>query len=493
MFLGTGLLSVLQMLVLIILSRLLTPTDYGVMGAASIVLGISAIFCQMGVGPAIVQHPSLEQRHIRTGFTISMLFGILLTGIIWAIAPGVAVFFQMDSMTPVLRILSFVFLLQGASAIPLSLLERKLKFRSIAIIEVLSYAGYGIVGVSLAAMNFGIWALVFAQLSWALLNCCMLIIVQPYPKLPKFENLAFKELVRFGSAVTVANIFNYFARCGDYLVVGRWIGSEALGLYGRAYKLMTLPATIFGSVADRVLFPAIAKVQNKPKHVVIAYRRSLAAIALLTLPMSAIMIVLAPELITLILGPKWIDAVIPFQILTVGAYFRTSYKISEATARAMGAVHKIARIQGAYAILVLSGAWFGRCWGISGVAFGVLLALGMTFTFLTRLTVSLTSMSWKVFLSVHLPAIRLTVILFAELWLIANILRYFDWPSISILILASLLIGVNMVIVSCLKLLPLLGEDGVWVLNIFIEKWRHKLDTFDWLKKQSKDGINDRG
>ena len=148
MFSGTSLHVILQVLFLCVLARLLSPADYGLVAAASAVLGISAIFSQLGIGPAIVQRSKLKEEHLRTGFSGSLLFGAFLTGVISILAPYISNLLRMGDLAKVLRVLSLSFIFQGCSVVSLALLQRELKFKRIVSIEVGSYfAGYGIVGI----------------------------------------------------------------------------------------------------------------------------------------------------------------------------------------------------------------------------------------------------------------------------------------------------------------------------------------------------------
>ncbi|HEY4673724.1 MAG TPA: lipopolysaccharide biosynthesis protein, partial [Nitrososphaerales archaeon] len=282
---GTGIQVLLQVAVLAVLARLLTPSDFGLVAAASVVVSFSEIFSWFGMAPVVVQRPTLEARHVRTGFTLSLLFGVLLAGLIWLLAPAIASSLRMNELTPVLRVMVLVFPFHGASTISGCLLLRELRFRCLVKISVVSYAlGYGVVGVSLAFMNFGVWALVGGSLARSVLGCIILLLVQPHQKKPQIDRDALKELMYFGGGFTIYRIFNYFALEGDNLVVGRWLGTGALGLYGRAYQLMAMPAGLYGQVVDSVLFPVIAKMQNETERLATAYRRGVALTALLVLP-----------------------------------------------------------------------------------------------------------------------------------------------------------------------------------------------------------------
>src|SRR3990172_1233928 len=463
---GTGIQVLLQVAVLAVLARLLTPSDFGLVAAASVVVSFSEIFSWFGMAPVVVQRPTLEARHVRTGFTLSLLFGVLLAGLIWLLAPAIASSFRMNELTPVLRVMVLVFPFHSVSIISGSLLLRELRFRCLVRISVVSYAlGYGVVGVSLAFMNFGVWALVGGSLAKSVLDSIILLLVQPHPKKPQIDRDALKELLYFGGGFTIIRVFNYFALEGDNLVVGRWLGTGALGLYGRAYQLMAMPATLFGRVVDGVLFPVIAKMQNETERLATAYRRGVALTALLVLPASAIIFVLSPEIIQVLLGSKWSGVLIPFQVLTLGMYFRAGYKVGGVLALAKGAVYGSAWRQAVYAILVVVGAWVGQRFGITSVAIGVVLALVVFFLLLAQLSISLIQISWKEFITAHVPGVTLAAVAWAVSWGMANLMREIDLPAIAIIL--TTMIAVLFCVILLVYFIPMLsiGKDGMWWLQ----------------------------
>ncbi|KJS11981.1 MAG: polysaccharide biosynthesis protein [Peptococcaceae bacterium BRH_c8a] len=463
---GTGIQSVLQLLVLAILARLLTPVDFGLVGAALVVMRFSNIFSQLGIGPAIVQRPNLSTTHIRTGFTITLLFGASLVALIWLLSPHIAGFFRMDGLVPVLRVIALAFFFKGLAGISESLLQRDMQFRWLAIIQVISYAlGYGAVGIILALAGFGVWSLVLAYLAQEILISVMAMIAMPHPKIPQLNRAAFGELMYFGGGYTIARIANFIAVQGDNLVVGRWMGAAALGLYGRAYQLMAMPATLFGQTLDKVLFPAMAKVQAEPQRLSTAYRRSIALIAMVVMPVSAVMFILAPEVINVLLGDAWLGVIAPFKILAVGMLFRSSYKMSDSLARAKGAVYRRAWRQIVYAAMVIGGAWVGQHWGLSGVAYGVLGALLINFVLMAQLSLQLTSLTWKDFIAAHGSAALLTTVVFLEAWFTAVGARSIGLAEFAILCVVLVIILATFT--AMLRLAPKLffGTDGIWLLN----------------------------
>lgn len=469
MFLGSGAQAILQLVVLIILARLLTPSDFGVVAAALVVLGFTSIFSQLGVGPAIVQRSSLETEHLQTAFTLSLLFGISLTGLIWLLAPTISGFFRIVELTPIVRLMSIMFVFQSLSIVAESILQRELKFRRLATIEVIAFAiGFGAVGIILAYLGHGVWALVGAYLTQTFLKTVILLFVQTHPKKPKIHKQAFIDLMTFGGGFTLARIGNYVAGQGDNLVVGRYLGPEALGIYGRSYQLMSVPASLFGQVVDKVLFPVMAKVQHHPERLAMAFRRGVALIALMILPTSAVLFFLAPEVVLIMLGSEWNGVVVPFQIFAVGMLFRTSYKMSDSISRATGAVYRRAWRQGIYALMVIGGAYYGQCWGLAGVAFGVLGAITINFLLMAELSLILAKMKWSSFITAHGSAIFLTLILGPETWWLAKSLRELNYSPVELLVISTTVVLMTFFLLARLMPRFALGKDGIWMLQMML-------------------------
>jgi O-antigen/teichoic acid export membrane protein len=466
---GTGGQAIIQLGVLVVLARLLSPKEFGLVAAAQVIVAFATIFTQLGVGPAIVQRSKLELRHLRVAFTISCLLGIAFTIIIALSSEVIAEFFRMPDLVPVIRLMSLAFLLKSLSVVPESLLKRELQFRKLAGIEILSLGlGFGGVGIGLALTGYGMWSLVIAYMVQYALTSLILLLVQPHPKIPSVERSALIELLTYGGGFTLGRIGNYLAGQGDNLVVGRALGADALGIYGRAYQLMVAPVMLLGQVLDRVLFPAMAKVQNQPERLGMAYQRGVSLIASVTLPLSAFLVIAAPEIIELLLGRGWDQVVLPFQILAVGTLFRTSYKMSDSLSRATGAVYRRAWRQGVYAFCVIGGAYIGSKWGLVGVSMGVLGAIIINFTLMAQLSLCLAHLSWRGFLTANAAALPLTTVVAVQSWFLMNFLRTHLFSPISTLFILLLIIGFTTLILALVARKIFIGQNGEWIIHSLI-------------------------
>ncbi len=469
-FLGTVVQGIVQVLTLVVLSRLILPGEFGLANAAVIVIGVSTLFSQIGIGPALVQRPNLEERHIRTGFSVSLLLGILLMALTILFAPVIASFMRMDGLTLILQVTAPLFVVQSFFVIPNSILSRNMHFRIQTVVQIASYAlGYGLVGIVLAWFKWGVWALVGAQMGQALLGSILTTIFQPYSKKLEIDAQSFKELFYFGGGFTLARIGNYFAGNVDNLVVGRWLGADALGMYSRAFQLIVMPANLFGQVLDTVLFPAMSAVQDSKSRLTSAFRRGVLFITVVVLPISVLSVILAPEIVRIVLGKNWDDAIAPFQILSISILFRTSYKMSDSLARATGAVYDRAWRQILFAVFVFLGAWIGTGWGLAGVAAGVLLATCLNYAFMAHLSLKLISMSWNDFFKDQIPSFGFVLFSSVIIWGAAAWMRTISLSSILLVLISIALMGLLMILVFWLNPIFFLGVDGLWVLDM-IEK-----------------------
>jgi O-antigen/teichoic acid export membrane protein len=462
-FSGTGVQLVAQLLVIMVLGRLLTPAEFGIMGAASVIIALSQIVSQIGVGPAIIQRQELTSTHIRVAFTLSGVLGIFLGLGIWLAAPAIAAFYRIPAVESVLRGIALLFPIDGLNTVGESLLARQLRFRLYAALDVASYVlGYAVVGVFFAWRGYGVWALVIANLAQVTLRTVSMYAVTRHEIRPSFDLQASRELLSFGFGLSLAQIGRVFAQQGDNLVVGRWLGPAALGLYGRAYTLMVMPAAAFGRVVNRVLFPVMAQVQDNPERLARAYERGLAIVALIALPISAFLLVVAPEFIPILLGPAWTGVVVPFRLFTISLLFHMSSMISDTLTKATGAVYARAMRQAVYAALVVLGAFIGQHWGVGGVAVAVSLAMGINYFIMAQLSRSVSGLSWSRFVRAQLPGALFAAVIGVTALAIATASRTAGLGNLPVLVLASL--GAALAVTVTMRFRPelLLGPHGRW-------------------------------
>lgn len=445
---GSSSQTALQVLVLSVLARLVTPSEFGVISIAIIFLGFSKIFSQLGMGAAIVQKEVITQEHIRTAYTTSLLIGVFFCVLTLIFSNKFAIYFNMPELSKVLKYISSLFIIDSFISVSQSLLQRNLKMKYFALADLISYIiGFGILGVSLAFLGYGLYALVYAYILQAITRAIIVSFLEPHSIVPYFDTKSFKDLFFFGSGHTVAKIANYFAGQGDNLIIGKLLGADALGYYSRAYQLMVAPVRLIGQSLNVVLFPALASIQTDREKVKRAYLKSTELVAYASLIISVVLFINAKEIVLILLGENWLQVIVPFQILAVGTLFRMSYKISDSLIKALGDVHKRAIIQIIYASCVFLFSYIGHYWGIKGVAMGVILAIFLNFVFMTHLSLLQFNENWKNFIKIHIKPLILSLIVFIFAYLVLNGLRKLNLNIIVTEILYLLLVSCFLLIV----------------------------------------------
>jgi O-antigen/teichoic acid export membrane protein len=405
------------------LGRILSRTEFGIVAAAMTVIQLGNTLKDLGVGVALVQRKDLEPEHIEAAFTFSVVLGLVLGGAMFAGADLFARFYGIEASVAIIRLLSLLFVLRGVSLVPGFLCRRNMQFRALTIVDLAGYLAGSAVSVGLALGGAGAWSLAWGYVVETALNVAMLIYLAPPPRRLRLHKRHLRELLGFGMGQSAANLANYFANNGDYMVVGHFLGPAKLGLYQRAYELMRFPATVFTSVAGSVLFSAFAKVQDDPERLGRAFRRTLFASAIVLLPASAGLLVLAPEVVRILLGKGWSGVEWPFRIMAASMLFRTTYKLGSLVGKSAGDVFALAIWQVVYAAAVIGGALVAMRWDILGVATTTAVAVFLQFLAMSRLGLRATTLRARDLVRVHVEPVIYAAIVGGVAWAIASALR----------------------------------------------------------------------
>lgn len=429
----------IQLVITYILARLLTPANYGEVAAITILIGFANLFWTMGVGPGIVQKKKLSQEDIITARTLNILFGFIIFMCINIFGEFFVKIFSISNKS-MLHIFSFVFILNSLSGVSQSLMQKKCKFKQIAIMKFIALIFYGISAVVLAIMGLQTWALIFAQLVQTLVVTVLFINYEKVGfKLHIYRESA-KDLLYYGGGFTISNIFSYIASNGDNFVVNKLMGAVSLGAYSKAYQLLMYPVTLIGETVDQVLFPLLSKSQDDIEKLKRVFVSGTGFIALLSVPISIIAFVCGEHLVRFFLGEKWLSTVMPFKLMVVGLFFRIGYKLSDSLIRALGKVYSRIWIQIIYATLVVTGAFVGHRYGLAGVAVGVTIAFTSNYLLMTALCIFYIRVPLIKIIENIIPSLIMGLISIMALNLINN-LKFANMSSLLVCIVTTLYVG----------------------------------------------------
>ena len=467
-----------QILLLAVLARHISQTEFGLVTATLVVVGLGRQFSEALIRPVLIQRKHLSAQDIGTASLISWVFALTAVLSLFLLAPLIGNLFSEPDIVPIVRALSAVFIIQAPFLVAEGVLQRELKFSRIAFAEVVSFLlGYTLVGVSLALSGFGVWALVWAYLAQAAIKCLIIVRQKPGTLVTTFSYASFRHIVWMSGGFSIAKLLGYTATQVDYLVVAGTMNSAAVGLYGRAYQLVGMPAMLFGQVLERIMFPVYSRLQDDRQKAKDHYGHAVALSAFVMAPMSVLFVVLGPEIVRLILGPDWSEAVIPLQILACTILFRMGYKLNDSLTKATGLVYQRAFRLAVYACAVAGGAFVGSAWGLAGVAVGVSLAIALNFILMAQLTLAWLNASWGWFAARHIRAGVFVVFCLPLLQGIAYTLRFFGVGYLGVLFGVLAIFFVSALMVAIVRPAWIFGSDVRWFINLVARRIKPEVRT----------------
>ena len=434
-FLTAGGQAFLSLVVVMILSRLLAPQDFGRLAIALVFLALAETVGRRSIGPALVQRDDLTDRHVATGFTLSLALGVLLAAALVWFAPHAGRLLADPQVAPILETLSLAAILSGLGVVSEHLLRRNLHFRKLMTAAIVSQViGNGLVATVLALVEFGVWALVWGTLAREAVFTLVVIAYQPPPVRLGIDRREAAELLGTGAGFSAIGLVNVASGHGVHVVIARTLGAASLGLFTRARRLAVVPGRV-GPVLGDVLLAAMARRQHRTDRLEAVYLHGLEMVSLAALPASLMTAVSAPEIVAVVLGPQWDDAVPILRMLALTGALQACNALDTSVIRAVGAIYRETGRRAVFTLLLIAGTWLASRWGLAGLAAAVTGARVVLSLLLTQLTLSILGVSWRRLLERYLPALWVCVWATPALWLTARLVRDASLPALGALCL----------------------------------------------------------
>lgn len=378
-----GVLFVLRTTSTIILARLLTPQDFGLIGMVTVIISLATMFKTAGLSMATVQKDDITHNQISTLFWLNLIISIGLGLLVLASSPFVAMFYGKPELAGVTAALSISFVISGLAIQHQALLKRHMRFGALAIITIVAQALQILVAIILALIGLRYWALVWSTIASAIATIMLTYIFCPWIPSKMRRGTGVRKMLLFGGHLTGFNFVNYFSRNTDYILIGKFLGADALGLYTKAYHLFLMPISQIRTPINNVAMPALCAIRNNSKRYRTYYSTIIFLIAALTMPLVSIMLVHADNIIMLMLGKQWRAAVSIFQILALVGFIQAAVQAGRGLPlMSMGHSKRYLYFGLVQASVTILGIVIGLQWGIVGVAagYGVAFYLLIPFT-----------------------------------------------------------------------------------------------------------------
>ena len=474
--------AILQIIVLAVLSRNLSPEDFGIVAIANIFIMLATVLTLGSIRPAIIQKMEIDNAYIRVSFTISVGLGCVFTLAILGASDFVSRYFGNPQIAGVLALISVSFLLNSLGLVSEALLEKSLQFRKTSIANLTSYFfGYSLCAVILSINDYGVWSLAIAVVMQALLKNIIIYYYARHSLVPLLSLQKVKQIVWFSMGSMSKWIFNYTALQADNFIVGKILGPQSLGFYSMAFTAMDLPRRFLANIVERALLPSFSIMQDQDERFKKASSRAFELLNVVMMPISIYLIVMARDIVLLILGANWEPVVLPLQIMLLQIPLRTAIRISDVLTTARGVLYRNALRKIFYAVAVILFALVGSQWGLEGVATGVTIAVVVHFLLIVGLGLRTLGVEWGDLIKALLPGIALAGMIFV---LIVPLSMLIDSRVISIVVT---FVGSSGIVLLCVTFFPrVLGEGFIWSLRTVLGRLHPNTRIYNYLQLSIK-------
>jgi teichuronic acid exporter len=465
--------QVLTWSVTIVVIRLLSPGEYGLLAMATVFMSILLMLAEAGLGAALIQAREVDELTLRRIFGAAIVIHLVLFVLQFAAAPLIAAFFKEERLVAIIRVLALQLLLMIFGVIPGALLSRNFKFKGASLIGLGSSVCGSLCTLALALAGYGVWALVAGSLIALLCSTVAINILAPFLRWPDFSLQGIRKLVLFGGQLTGARMLWLLYSQADVFIAGKLLGKELLGFYSVAMHLASLPVQKISSVFNQVALSAFAHAQHQPETVPLHMLKGIRMLSLLSFPVLWGISSIAPEFVMVFLGSKWMPAVESMRLLPLVMPLTMLSPFLNTAFQGIGR-GGVVFMNTLTASVILPGAfWVGSNWGLFGLCVAWL--IGFPLVFLVNLHRMLPLVGLK--LSAVLAAIALPALASAGMYACVSLARQVWVATVAPPVLMVILITV--------------GATGFAIITLAINRKgiREAMDLFQRRPSNGKSGL----
>lgn len=354
----------------VILARLLSPSDYGLLAMIAVFSAIAFTFLDSGFGNALIRKPDLNEDDNTTAFFFNLVAGVVLFGVIWFIAPWVSAFYDKPILTPLLRAEGSLLIVASFKIVQNTQLTRALNFKAKMIIRVVSSVSGGVIGIIAAYCGLGVWALVAMHIADALISLVLLWIISPWRPRGKWSKKSFNYLWGYGSKLLASGLLDTVYSNIYPIVIGKFYSAADLGQYSRAKGYADMPSTSLTGVIQQVTFPVLSQIQDDHQRLGNNYRRMLRFSVFIIFPIMIGLAVLAHPLVVSLVTDKWAQCVPYLQIICLASMWYPVHAINLSLLQVKGRSDLFLRLEIIKKILITVVVFICVPFGIIGICCG---------------------------------------------------------------------------------------------------------------------------
>lgn len=348
--------------------RKLSPQDYGLMGMAGIIIAYVATINELGLGSVIIQAKDINKEMIGQIFGLLLIVNGSLFLLCFFLAPIISSFFSEYRLASIIRLLATQFILVSFTVIPQSLVVREMLFKERSIVSLLSLIAGSLTTLALALLGWGVWSLVWGSVTLNLFMAVGLNIIRPCLFIPNLSLRRMRRIISFGGYVTLSRIIWTFYSQADVIIVGKLLGQRMLGFYSVAINLASLPMDKISGIINQVAFPAFASIQSDAETASLHFLKAVRLMSLMAFPVLWGISSISADLVDTLLGDKWVNVVVPFQIISLVIPVRMVSNLMSPMLLGLGRADVQLFNVIVYSLVLPIGFLLGTRWGIAGVS-----------------------------------------------------------------------------------------------------------------------------
>lgn len=422
--------SGITFLVGLILARLLTPAEFGVIGMITIFIAISNSIVDSGFSNALIRKTDASEKDYNTVFIFNLLVSLALYVILFLCSPLISSFFKEPLLIPVTRVIGLVLIFNALCIIQRTLLNKEINFKTQTKISVISSTGSGVIGIGMAVMGYGVWSLVGQQLSRQFLNALFLWIFNTWRPAFTFSKKSFDELFSFGSRLMISGIINTTYNNIYYFIIGKFYTPAELGQYTRAEQFKNIFSQNLTGIVQRVSYPVLSNIQTEEERLLRAYRKVIKTTMLITFTLMLGMAAIAKPLILILIGDKWLLSVIYLQIMCFAGMLYPLHAINLNILQVKGRSDLFLKLEIIKKTLAVIPITLGIVLGIEYLLLGSVLNSFISFFLNSRYAEPLINYSTKQQVNDVFPAFAVSLAVALVMWLF-TLTGWSNWIIIS--------------------------------------------------------------
>ena len=363
-----------QAIIGIILARLLSPSDYGLMGVVMIFTTLSYILVEGGFTASLVRTKEITKEHTNTVFYSNLAVSISLYIIFFFAAPFIADFFSQKELTPLIRVTNLALIFNSLYIVPYGLIERELNFKKLAKINFISTTLSGLSGAVSAYYNVGVWALVIQQTSYHFIRSICFYVWQRWLPSLIFSKKVFKEYASFSIHILSSNILNIFFNNIYTFLLGKFYSVKQLGYYTHANKMAETANFTFSAIFGKTSYNLFAKIHDESERLINAMRQMIQKSSLITIPTTIFLIFAAKPLFLTLFGDKWLASVPYFQLICIANLLNIVYLINNYALNSIGKSKLSLKVEVIKRCLILISVLLCFSYGVMELLIGYVIA-----------------------------------------------------------------------------------------------------------------------